>query len=150
MGEEEEPAVSPTGSSLPPLEDMSKVLRIHAKLSQRDQEGQPIYQVYQVDQRELNVDQRSIHLQQHLQPWPFRCWALSSIGGSLRNESWSYSCGFGRHDWSNRCGCGCESPDIGSGCPSGSHSGCGAGAGSRNGVWTQEFEDNGWIPQGRK
>jgi multidrug efflux pump subunit AcrA (membrane-fusion protein) len=66
MGEEEEPAVSPTGSSPPPLEDMSKVLRIHAKLSQRDQEGQPIYQVYQVDQRELNVDQRSIHLQHNI------------------------------------------------------------------------------------
>lgn len=72
MGEEEEPAVSPTGSSLPPMEDMSNVLRIHAQVPQRDQEGQPIYQAYQVDQRELNVDIRRPKVYpsptQHLQP----------------------------------------------------------------------------------
>ena len=67
MEEEEEPAVSPTGSSLlPPLEDMSNVPRIHANVSQRDQEGQAMYQEYQVDQRELNVDQRSIQLQHNI------------------------------------------------------------------------------------
>ncbi|CAL1164086.1 unnamed protein product [Cladocopium goreaui] len=65
MKAEEESAISPSGSSLPPLEDMSYVPRIHADGSQRDPEMQQ-YQAYQVDQRELNIDQRSIHFQHNI------------------------------------------------------------------------------------